>query len=201
MLNNGCYACSEVQAKWLLQNYYTSVLCAVQYFLLCCGHIVVSSVNVNTNTSQLVHSWKTVECLQPPCKQNHCICSMWMCKSAYSLQTRVRIHSECPVENYGTSTVFTPSYLSSLSNLNADNNAVVVPIALQEMQHLVGGGGNIAICSSSWVSLSPLESIKVFLDSPFHPLSHTPNFQPTIGVCMGCSLGCMVRFFKFKFWF
>ena len=95
---------------------------------------------------------------------------MWTCKSAYSLQTRVRIHSECPVENYGTSTVFTPSYLSSLSNLNADNNAVVVPIALQEMQHLVGrGGGNIAICSSSWVSLSPLESIKVFLDSPFIP--------------------------------
>ena len=198
MLNNGCYACSEVQAKWLLQNYYTSPLYAMQYYLtMFTAHTVVSSVNFNTYTFQLVHSLKT-ECLCPPCKQNH---SMWTCKSAYSLQTRVRIHSECPVENYGTSTVFTPSYLSSLSNLNADNNAVVVPIALQEMQHLVGGGGNIAICSSSWVSLSPLESIKVFLDSPFHPLSHTPNFQPTIGVCMGCSLGCMLRFFKFKFWF
>ena len=83
MLNNGCYACSEVQAKWLLQNYYTSVLYAVQYYLtMFTAHTVVSSVNFNTYTFQLVHSLKT-ECLCPPCKQNH---SMWMCKSAYSFR-------------------------------------------------------------------------------------------------------------------
>ena len=137
MLNNGCYACSEVQPKWPLQNYYTSVYVCFVYWRIFCH----TGFDFLCQLQQVCHCIKIVKYVQPLYKiivfAVYSFCSV-------CTHGRVCIHSKCPVENYGKSTVFTPSYQASSLN---GNNAGVVAILLFKQDSSIWSRGGIAICS------------------------------------------------------
>ena len=56
MLNNGCYACSEVQPKWPLQNYYTSAYVCSGVFSV----VLYSIFYVNFSKFVTVLKWYSV---------------------------------------------------------------------------------------------------------------------------------------------